>query len=329
MLDKKTWNKIVEWYQQEIRDEERDRIWHKRPLSALLLFAGAITTAWFSFFTLPFPGASVTLLGVAAATMAIVGELRGIEKAAWILLLFSFAVLELRSIKEDRNTQDAIQTDYRYNQDLQRVQQAKNFQTVVGGIQSAIKKSDEHFNETVKRTGQVLRNITGGDSFAYVVPNNLDPRDQMTGVVWNNGEQPLTGVTLTIAHTSEQPQVWGEQFYKPIFIGTIGPHAHAPIPGSEFVFAPRPGNNGEDSYWIMLSAQNGTAQETLRFRRNKLSPAFWAIQFQVSRSYDPDRPQREKIMLKADTKSRKPPRFELLLVRDWTDDMAAAIPKKH
>lgn len=325
------WIKFLQWLQEELRDEERERQWHKRPLSIVLLYVGIVVGLYFRWLLNPVPaGYAVTALAVAAAVMAVIGELRGLEKVAWLFLLFAFAGLELRAIRQDKEAQDEIQRDYRYHQDLLTAQQLKNFRDIGSGIQTTIKKSDEHFDATTKKASQVLRSITGGDSFAYVIPNNLDPGDQFHGIVWNNGEQALTGLTITIAHTSEPTQDWGEAFYKPIFIGTVGPHAHVPIPETEFVFQPKASKtNGQDQYWIMLSAQNGTAEETLHFRRNKLNSAFWAIQFQVSRNYDPDRPQREKIMRKADTRPRKSPQFELLLFRDWTDDMAAAISKKH
>jgi hypothetical protein len=318
------WNKFVGWYREEIKDEDRDHIWHKRPLSAILLFVGAVTAVCLCFIP-PFAGASVILLGIAAAAMAIVGELRGIEKAAWILLLFAFAGLELRAIREDKNAQDEIQRDYRYHQELLTAQQMKNFQTIGGGIQASIKKSDEHFDATSKRTNQVLMNITGGNSFAYVVPQNFSG-DQFLGVVWNNGEQPLVGLTLTIAHTSDPVQVWGAAFYKPIFIGTIAPHDHAPIPN--FVFQPRPSkDSGQDNYWIMLSAQNGTAQQSLYFRRNKLHPQFWAYTFNVVRAHYTDKPQKEKMLTKIDDTPKPGPRQEILLFRDWSDDMEERLLK--
>jgi hypothetical protein len=317
----------LQWLQEELRDEERERQWHKRRLSVILLYVGIVVGLYFRWFLNPIPpGYAVTALAVAAAIMAVVGELKGFEKVAWLVLLFAFAGLELRAIRQDKEAQDEIQRDYRYHQDLLTAQQLKNFRDIGSGIQTSIKKSDEHFEATTKKTNRVLTNITGGDSFAYVVPQDLTS-DQSHGVVWNNGDQPLVGLTLTISHTSDPVSVWGEALYKPIFIGTIAPHDHAPIP--DFIFQPRVRkDSGQDNYWIMLSAQNGTAQESLYFRKNKLHPQYWAYAFNIVRQHLDEKPQKEKILKEIDNTPRKGPRQELLLFRDWTDDMEERLLKK-
>jgi hypothetical protein len=200
-----------------------------------------------------------------------------------------------------------------------------NFHDIGEGIRASISESDRNFKETIGRTNQVLANITGGDSFAYVSPQNFSG-DQFVGVIWNNGEQALLGLTLTISHTSEEN--WGAAFFQPIFIGTVGPYDHAPIPN--FLFRPKADpKTGQDNYWIMLSAQNGTVSQSIYFRRDHNNPAQWAYSFLVSKQGF-GKPQRRKMITKLteeDVKSRKVPAGKLLLYRAWSDDLAASAPK--
>jgi hypothetical protein len=317
-------HKLDSWLFQETSGvENMDRtVWHKKPLSVFLLYLFVCLLAywnWPSPISLP-PGYAVTALAVVAAVMTVLGEMKGKEKVAWILVLFGFLWVELTSVKVERKAQEDIQKEAR-------AEQLEHFGEIGSRIQASIEKSDTNFNLTMGKTNQVLRNITGGDSFAYVSPQNFSG-DQFPGVVWNNGEQALVGLTLTIAHTSDPVQVWGAAFFNPIFIGTVGPHEHASIPG--FIFQPRAdAKSGQDNYWIMLSAQNGTAQQSLYFRRNRLHPQLWAYSFQVVRQHNAEKPQKEKMLMKIDNTPRKGSSQELLLFRAWSDDMEAAASQKR
>ena len=314
--------RLDSWFFRETSDNENmgRTVWHRKPLSVVLLYASACVLAywnWPSPNPLP-PGYAVTALAVAAAVMTLLGEMKGKEKVAWIAVLFAFLFLELNSIKIERKTQEDIQKEARH-------EQLQQFEKIGSGIEKSISESDRNFNATMGKTNQVLTNITGGDSFAYVSPQNFFG-DQFGGVVWNNGEQALSGLTLTIAYTSEEN--WGASFFQPIFIGTLGPHAYAPIPN--FIFRPKADpKTGQDNYWIMLSAQNGTVSQSVWFRRDHKNSSQWAYAFQVSKQGS-DKPQRRKMMLELteeDVKPRKGPPTKLLLYRAWSDDLAASAPK--
>jgi len=248
------------------------------------------------------------------------------EKALWTAVMFVLLGLELKTVYQDRREHDEEQAKARSEQIAQ-------FNRIADRINQTTDASERQFEATMARsdrimgrTNEVLVDVTGGNSFAYVSPQNFSG-DQFPGVVWNNGEQALVGLTLTIAHTSDPVQVWGASFYKPIFIGTVGPHDHAPIP--DFLFQPRADQkSGQDNYWIMLSAQNGTAQQSLNFRRNRLRPQQWAYSFEVVRQHYAEKPQKEKMLLKADNKPRKGARQELLLYRAWSDDLEESLRKR-
>jgi len=265
------------------------------------------------------PGVFIAILAVLAAAVTFRKEPRTWEKATWTLVFLGLMSLEVWMMSIDRNANEARERAAEQTQ-------LKGFSEIGEGIKASIAESDRNFAATMGRTNKVLDNITGGNSFAYVAPQNFYG-DQFPGVVWNNGEQALSGLTLTIAHTSDPVEVWGAAFFQPIFIGTIGPHEHAPIPG--FLFKPRADEKtGQYTYWIMLSAQNGTASQSLYFRRGRKNPANWAYSFSVSRQILLDKPQSQRIMLKsAMPKGAKVFQNKLLLYRGWSDELADTPPK--
>ena len=256
------------------------------------------------------PGVFIAILAVLAAAVTFRKEPRTWEKATWTLVFLGLMSLEVWMMSIDR---DANETRERAAEQTQ----LKGFSDIGEGIKASIAESDRNFAATIGKTNQVLKNITGGDSFAYVSPQNFSG-DQFMGVVWNHGDQALSGVTLTIAHTSDPIPVWGAAFFKPIFIGTIGPHEHAPIP--DFIFQPRANDKtGQDNYWIMISAQNGTVSQSTYFRRDKKNPQNWACSFQVTKPHTLDRPQGP--IPKGATVNK------LLLYRGWTDEPPVTLPK--
>jgi len=193
------------------------------------------------------------------------------QKAVYLILVFCLMFIENRAIDKDRS--DAAKAE----QSARDAENAK-FQSIASGIQAAINDSDRNFALTMNETNQVLQNITGGNSFGFVVPQPFG--ETVPLVVWNHGNQPLSGVTVTIARTQDPD--WGSAFLRPFFIGTIGPQNYAPVPN--IAILPKPDEtSGEDHYWIFISAQNGTVSEGLWFRKNKKGTVPWAYSYLISR----------------------------------------------
>jgi hypothetical protein len=217
----------------------------------------------------PAPNKAVLILTGITVVMALL-EMSKVHKAVYLVLVICLMFIENRAINKDRA--DASQAE-----EGRRKEERDKFQSIADGIQASIANSDKEFAATMGRTNQVLLNVTGGDSFGFVVPQPWG--EQIPLLVWNHGDHPLTGVTITIARTQEPD--WGAAFYKPIFIGTIGPHDHAPVPG---FLIPRPdAKSGQDGYWIMISAQNGTVSQSLYFRKNQKRTVPWAYSYSVSK----------------------------------------------
>ncbi len=100
------------------------------------------------------------------------------EKAAWTLLMFILVGLEIRTLYRERAEHDR-------EQEFARCQQLRSFESIADSLKSAITISQGQYQSTLKHVDGVLKttedvsrlakksldNLTGGESFGYVIPN--------------------------------------------------------------------------------------------------------------------------------------------------------------
>jgi hypothetical protein len=139
-------------------------IWHKKPLGVFLLYFSIGLLAFWCIRT-PSPGGAVAVLAVAAAAMTVLGEMKGAEKVAWILLLFGFVWVELTSIKAERKAQEEIQKEAR-------AELLHHFGVIGDGINATIASSDKQFQETM---GQLKRAVGNTESSAVIAFMRIVP----------------------------------------------------------------------------------------------------------------------------------------------------------
>jgi hypothetical protein len=218
------------------------------------------------------------LLGVIVPLIRDINKIGRREKAVWTFVMFALLLLEIKSVYQDRKEHDTEQADARYRE-------TKNFETIASGIKDSVQRSEQQFETTMGKSNRIaeltqenLKNITGGASYGFVVPQTFGLSQEIPLIVWNEGGQALSGVTVTIART--QDPRWDREFFKPYFIGTIGPHSSAPLP--VFINPQVDDKSGTDHYWIMISAQNGTVSEGLDFRHGKKNLP-WAYSYLVTK----------------------------------------------
>jgi len=249
------------------------------------------------------PGVFIAILAGLAAAVTFRKEPGRLEKAAWIIVFFSLMWMEVWMVGIDRQSHE-------YQEAQASHLLLKGFSNIGDGIKKSIAQSDQHFEATIGKTNKVLQNITGGDSFGFVVPQ-VGGVSRLPLLVWNHGDQPLIGVTITMAHT--QDSNWEKAVFNPIFIGTIGPHDHLPVPRA---IVPHPDDkNGVDVYWVMISAQNGTVSQTLFLRKNRKLPQFWAYSYIITKAVTLNKAR--------GTIPKGATMMEPLLRRDWSDEVDA------
>ena len=130
---KKALLKLDSFFKEPSDAENEDRTFWLKPLSVFFLyFFLCIVACWnWSSRTLPPPGFAVAALGVAAALMAVLGEMKKKAKMAWIFLLFSFLWIELESIKKERFVNEEYQKSFR-------AEQLKHFKDIADDITTSI-----------------------------------------------------------------------------------------------------------------------------------------------------------------------------------------------
>jgi hypothetical protein len=234
------------------------------------------------------------MLATVAGIMSLRPEMKFPEKVAWVLLLIIFAYLEVKAIKRgDADNKDA------------RDKQTVEFNAIASGLSSSISASQNQYHSTITHVDDVstetksvaelakanLRNVTGGDSYAYIIPVTSDRTAQALNMVLHNaGGNMLTGVTVRIAAVIKEScpgtpagpgctMTTDQGPMKPYEIGTLYPH------GESFMtnwIVPQPFPEGKGHHVVMISAQNGLVVEDLWFRpANK--DGGWAYRYSISR----------------------------------------------
>jgi hypothetical protein len=259
------------------------QIWDESPVVAWALVISGIGLVLWATFRPQSPGVSIGLLALVAGIMSVRPQMHTAEKLTWVGVLILLAILEVAAIgrsdrenKAERDTQNA------------------KFEEIARGLKDSIQQSKDQFSQDELHFEDVLgkaakgnelvqesiADITGGKSFGFVVPQPGGV-DSFALRVWNEGDHPLLGVTITISDTTNDPN-WEVGLYKPIYIGNIGPHDSLPVP--DLALSPRvESKSGQQSYWIFVSAQNGTVSQSLYFRHRKDGKPGWAYSYLVTK----------------------------------------------
>jgi hypothetical protein len=251
-----------------------ERSWHRRPLGVFLLY---VFLCWLFIWNLriPSPGKAVTVLAVAAAVMTFMGEMKGTEKLAWILILFGFLSVEVIAIDVERTAHDL-------EQQQARAEQLRHFGEIGNGIRDSIKESDRNFNETMQKENQVLDNITGGETFCVVEAIPLPDKFVLDAIAV--GPNPLHNVLIDHTDSDAIKNMIGTPQFT--FDAIQGITAHYTIPfltsGSALQLAQIPTGNGDKrNFHFNVFSMNGMWREDLKLRR--LSNGAWMQAFKVSK----------------------------------------------
>jgi len=148
--------------------------------------------------------------------------------------------------------------------------------------------------------------ITGGSSYPVVVPQT-HAGATLPLVVHNEGNGILSGITIKIVRLKNFPA--SEDFFSvtPIDVGTIAPRD---LKALNVTISPKLEKDDDiDRYWLQMSAQNGTFYEVIGVRRGKYCLPY-AVKFWV-----------ERWVVGTQTREKKEMLNEILMTRDWSDDL--------
>lgn len=141
-------------------------------------------------------------------------------------------------------------------------QQASADANVISDLRSRIERQSATIDLVAQQASTTLKlgeQLTGTDSFAYVIPQPTDQHGNVRLAIRSVGKNTLTGVKLTIHDLANFPS--GEP--RVIDVGVIAADSIRPLEG---LYLKAPTNPGEHGYLIEISAQNGIFDEELWFR---------------------------------------------------------------
>jgi hypothetical protein len=227
-------------------------------------------------------GAFIALVAVIAFIFPVIydakHEVKLRNKLLWTAIVAVLVAFEIRSTIYDRREHDLEQA-------IARCEQLNHFREIADELEGDIKANQDHFDSTMdaekgilataKRVGELsksnLENITGGDSFGYVVPFTM-MGDSSSLILRNDGNQVLSGLSVvieyvlndcTIAANSHCSPQFDFGMMQPVEMGSLGPHQRKPI-----ARAIQFDRGGVGHYNIRVYAQNGQAIEQIWFRRS-------------------------------------------------------------
>ena len=184
-----------------------EKIWSRAWFGYIFIaLAAFVWIRW--YWHIPPPSYAVVVMGIAAGIMALRPDMRGGERWLWTVVLFAFAFLEFGAITEDRYKQDE-------KQKAALKEEREQFGVIGKRIESAIQKSDEHFQSTMSRTEVLVDQstalatlskenidaITGGDTYCWILPWIVE--DEVRLIVKTVGKSPLHEVVVTRTDESE------------------------------------------------------------------------------------------------------------------------------
>jgi hypothetical protein len=242
----------------------------------------------------PSPGKAVAMLAVVAAVMSI-RDLSGFAKVCWVVLLFGFLLIEVKSIDNDRAEHDRRQAELIK-------EEREHFGEIGRGIETAIQKSDEHFTATMKKSDALvsastravemssksLGEITGGKSFAVVIPVLATPIHngmEFPLSVSVQGRYPLSDVW--IQRVDIDPSVITRQQAEAFFENrdAWGPRSHIGVlplrTGPILSLTISPKADKENVFLFTVDARNGATSEKLKVRKNP-NTGIWEYSLDVT-----------------------------------------------
>jgi len=187
-------------------------IWNSSRVVAWLLAMGGISLAVWASFWPQSPGVSIGLLALAAGIMSVRPKMHPAEKFAWVAVLAVFAILEVIAIGHSDKTNEGI-----------RDQQNAKFDGIAEKLKTNIETSKTQYKDTIDHVDGVLEqtkgvaqiaqenleDVTGGESFGYVIPSLTERGALIAMMVHNDGKQPLT-LQVRVLSLTDTCAEWGK-----------------------------------------------------------------------------------------------------------------------
>lgn len=260
------------------------RAW-KNPWAAGSVFIVAAVLLVYWYFHIPPSGYSITCMAVTAALMGARTEMSARERMVWILVIFAFALAEIRAVKHDRLESEKAQKEFaneqrrHFNEIGEGIKQTieasdKNSKEIGQGIEKAIRESNNNFQATMMQTNKLLHSgektaqiathaveaVTGGESYPFVKPTSRAPGMKVYLQAEIRNSQDAGGFSYKVARVAEK----GCPFVPTIQSDDSAEGETGYFRGTLFIPAIlSPALQGVTRYWIRMQAKNGIFYECL------------------------------------------------------------------
>jgi hypothetical protein len=239
-------------------------------------------------------------------------EMRSWQKAAWMLLIGGCLFLEFRAIGYDRSENEREVAKARK-------EEKDKFEQIAQSLNRSMENNQEQFNATMTRTNRILNNVTGGASYAVLLPETFGQDKELPLMIENHGENVLTGVSVMVtywgAYAGKVPDFILNAINNRIFVGTIGPEERQWLNGKlktdNLAAIEQDGDHVLCAY-VYVTAQNFTSQEFLYFKKQG---GKWLFKYSVFRN-----PTKQERKIIVQSKGRFIPNTKLEEI-DWTDSL--------
>lgn len=197
---------------------------------------------------------------------------------AWIALLITFTILEVKAInrmdKQNETVRDAqnrafegIAGDLKTSMETSK----QNYETTIGQVKDVLQQA----KDISSLTKENLRNITGGTSFAFLLPQDFEESTHYAMALYNGGGEILTGVSVSVSKILEKgclpfdsgklkPCRMDGGLMNPTPVPILAAHGSYEMP----LFLNLPSDE-TDVLFVLIQAQNGNAEELIWFRKAK------------------------------------------------------------
>jgi cell division protein FtsB len=261
----------------------------------LWIISACLCLHW--YFTPPSPGKAIGALAVVAGIMS-VREMKVLGRILWVALLVFLLIAEFHAIDKDRTENQESQKKFFEAQqqgfDHTAQQAAHNFAATTQTLATSISDLDALLTTTqqVANLAQTnLLNLTGGNSFAYVIPGTalipgVVPANAFSVTLVNQGKYPLTGLSVAIAHVLDES--FNGSSLRRTDLGLSTPYDAGSLQGKGQKLLPyhmeplRDDPRGNPHYAIEINAQNGEVREDLWLKPG-VNGVGWAYKFVVKK----------------------------------------------
>ncbi len=283
---------------------------------------GALSVSWFwfawqSFFALclvylsahlPPPGIAIGVLGLLAVVATFERDPSSLQRSLWIIVATGLLIIEYGAIANDRSENQSAQEEVRATDQFRFWRTSTALQTAIQTEKLQMIREQSQFRDTIAHFEEVVNTETGGNTFCYLLFEEIYNRQSFNVTAVKVGKYPLKDVWAFIDDSTNLstrlagafPQTTSMQARKEAGRIIEGAMAASParIPIGNFatdhkILAPYPITKPQaDSqlYTISLGANNGNWMETIVMKRvagpypGSHSTDHWAKEITVTRT---------------------------------------------